>query len=76
MTSIGIPVKLVHEAVGHIVTIEVKAGTIYRGRLIDAEDNMNCQMREVTATAKEGRVTQCELVYISKYRYLIDPLRL
>lgn len=43
--SIGIPVKLLHEAEGHTVTIELKTGELYRGKLIEAEDNMNCQVR-------------------------------
>ena len=35
--SIGIPVKLLHEAENHIVTIEVKSGELYRGYLTEAE---------------------------------------
>lgn len=31
--SIGVPVKLLHEAVGHVVTIELKTGDTYRGKL-------------------------------------------
>lgn len=42
--SIGVPVKLLHEAEGHTVTIELKTGELYRGKLIEAEDNMNCQV--------------------------------
>lgn len=42
--SIGVPVKLLHEAEGHTVTMELKNGEIYRGHLIEAEDNMNCQV--------------------------------
>lgn len=40
--SIGVPVKLLHEAQGHIITIELKSGEIYRGKLSEAEDNFNC----------------------------------
>ena len=35
MGTVGIPVKLLHEALGHTVTIELKGGTTYRGRLFD-----------------------------------------
>lgn len=38
--SIGICVEVLHEAVGHIVTCE----TVYRGKLIETEDDMNCQV--------------------------------
>ena len=36
MTStIGIPIKLLNEAQGHIVTLELDLGTTYRGKLIE-----------------------------------------
>lgn len=41
--SIGVPIKVLHEAEGHIVTCETNTGEVYRGKLIEAEDNMNCQ---------------------------------
>lgn len=43
--SIGVPIKVLHEAEGHIVTCETNTGEVYRGKLIEAEDNMNCQVR-------------------------------
>ncbi|KAH0518200.1 Small nuclear ribonucleoprotein Sm D3 [Microtus ochrogaster] len=42
--SIGVPIKVLHEAEGHIVTCETNTGEVYRGKLIEAEDNMNCQL--------------------------------
>ena len=53
--GVGIPVKLLHEAEGHVVTVELKSGENYRGELIEAEDNWNCQMKNVQATAKVRR---------------------
>lgn len=38
--SIGVPIKVLHEAEGLIVTLELKTGELYRGKLIDSEDNM------------------------------------
>ncbi len=35
--SIGLPVKLLHEAENHIVTIEMKTGELFRGYLTEAE---------------------------------------
>ena len=35
--SIGVPIKLLHEAENHVVTVEVKSGELYRGYLIEAE---------------------------------------
>lgn len=73
--SIGVPIKVLHEAEGHIVTCETNTGEVYRGKLIEAEDNMNCQMMNITVTYRDGRVAQLENVYIrgSKIRFLILP---
>lgn len=73
--SIGVPIKVLHEAEGHIVTCETNTGEVYRGKLIEAEDNMNCQMTQITVTYRDGRVAQLENVYIrgSKIRFLILP---
>lgn len=73
--SIGVPIKVLHEAEGHIVTCETITGEVYRGKLIEAEDNMNCQMTQITVTYRDGRTASLENVYIrgSKIRFLILP---
>lgn len=43
--GVGIPVILLHDAEGGIVTIELKNGYTYRGILDEAQDNMNCTMK-------------------------------
>ncbi|KAF2635271.1 Sm-like ribonucleoprotein [Massarina eburnea CBS 473.64] len=76
MTStIGIPIKLLNEAAGHIITLEISSGEVYRGKLIEAEDNMNVQLKDITVTARDGRVSHLEQVYIrgSHVRYFIVP---
>lgn len=36
MTStIGIPIKLLNEAQGHIITLEITSGQTYRGKLLE-----------------------------------------
>ena len=35
---------VLHEAEGHVVTVESTTGEVYRGKLIEAEDNMNLQV--------------------------------
>nr|XP_039323330.1 uncharacterized protein LOC120363187 [Saimiri boliviensis boliviensis] len=74
-TSIGVPIKVLHEAEGHSVTCETNTGQLYRGKLTEAEDSMNCQMSNITVTYRDGRVAQLEQVYIrgSKIRFLILP---
>ncbi|KAG6505681.1 hypothetical protein ZIOFF_038046 [Zingiber officinale] len=73
--SLGIPVKLLHEAAGHIVTVELKSGELYRGTMIECEDNWNCQLESITYTAKDGKVSQLEHVFIrgSKVRFMVIP---
>lgn len=73
--SIGVPIKVLHEAEGHIITCETNTGEVYRGKLIEAEDNMNCQMQNITVTYRDGQVGNLENVYIrgSKIRFLILP---
>ena len=104
--SIGVPIKLLHEAQGHIITLELKTGQVYRGKLFEgalsflqarsfrivlllladysflsldlcrvAEDNMNVQLKDITVTARDGRVSQLDQVYIrgSHVRFFIVP---
>ena len=75
MAQLGVPIKLLHEAEGHIVTCETITGVVYRGKLLEAEDNMNCQMVAITCTARDGKVTKLEQVFIrgSQIRFLILP---
>lgn len=73
--SIGVPIKLMHEAEGHTVTIELKTGEIYRGFLIESEDNMNCQLNSITYTGRDGRMLEMDHAFIrgSKIRFMILP---
>lgn len=76
MTStIGIPIKLLNEAQGHVITLETTLGTTYRGKLLEAEDSMNIQLKDITLTARDGRVSHLDQVYIrgSHVRFFIVP---
>ena len=66
---------MLHEAQGHIITIELKSGSIYRGKLLDAEDSMNIQLKDITHTAKDGKVTHLDQVYVrgSQIRFIVVP---
>ncbi|PPR91217.1 hypothetical protein GOBAR_AA29467 [Gossypium barbadense] len=72
---LGIPVKLLHEASGHVVTVELKSGELYRGSMVECEDNWNCQLENITYTAKDGKISQLEHVFIrgSKVRFMVIP---
>ena len=75
MGTVGIPVKLLHEAVGHTITIELKGGVTYRGRLFDAEDNFNISMKDIAVTARDGKQTHLDSVYIrgNMVRFMVVP---
>ncbi|KAK0212564.1 small nuclear ribonucleoprotein Sm D3 [Desarmillaria ectypa] len=74
-SGLGVPVKLLHESLGHIITVELKTGQLYRGKLAEAEDNLNISLKEITVTARDGRVSQLDQVYIrgSMIRFFIVP---
>merc|ERR1712066_1171757 len=71
----AIPIKILHEAEGHIITVETATGEIYRGKLSEAEDNMNIQMMNVTITHRSGNTEQLQKIYIrgSQVRFMILP---
>ncbi|EIM20243.1 Sm-like ribonucleo protein [Wallemia mellicola CBS 633.66] len=71
----SVPIKLVHESLGHVVTIELKSGQMYRGKLQEAEDNLNVSLQDITVTARDGRVSQLDQVYIrgSMIKFLVVP---
>lgn len=73
--GVGIPVKLLHEAEGHVITAELKSGEMYRGELVEAEDSWNVQLKNVTATSKDGRNSHLEHIFIrgSRVRFVIIP---
>lgn len=75
MSTIGIPIKLLHESQGHIVTVELTNGQVYRGKLQEAEDSCNVQLRNVTGTARDGRVSHLDYVYLrgSHVRFFVIP---
>jgi small nuclear ribonucleoprotein D3 len=73
-----LPLKLIpctSHSQGHVVTLEITSGQVYRGKLIEAEDNMNVQLKDITVTARDGRVSHLDQVYIrgSHVRFFIVP---
>lgn len=55
--SSGIPVKILLDAVGTQVYLELETGESYSGRLTNVEDNMNVQLEDATKTARNGKTT-------------------
>lgn len=46
--AVSVPIKLLNEGEGHTVSIEIKTGDIYRGKLEEAEETMNCHLSQGT----------------------------
>eukprot|EP00035_Acanthoeca_spectabilis_P035022 m.32079 g.32079 ORF g.32079 m.32079 type:complete len:123 (-) comp7005_c0_seq1:205-573(-) len=74
-SNLGIPVKLLHEASGHVITCELKSGDMYRGKLTNVEDNMNVQFAECTRTDRLGRTFEMQTVFIrgNQIRFFVVP---
>ena len=45
--GVGLPIILLHDAEGAVVTVELKDGSLYRGILDEAQDNMNCTIKVI-----------------------------
>jgi small nuclear ribonucleoprotein D3 len=73
--AVSTPVKLLHEAVGHVITLELKSGELYRGHLMTTEDNMNCLMEGVKVTSRDGKLSQLDQVFLkgSQIRFFVVP---
>ncbi|CDR37583.1 CYFA0S01e12684g1_1 [Cyberlindnera fabianii] len=73
--SAGIPVKLLSEAQGHVVSLELNSGETYRGKLVESEDNMNVQLNDITVTSREGKVTHLDNAFVrgSNIRFFVVP---
>jgi len=73
--KVSVPIKVLLEAVGHVVTVEVKNGESYRGQLEDAEETMNLHLAVVTHTARDGSKKKLEHVFVrgSQVKFMVLP---
>lgn len=73
--TIGIPIKVLHEAKGLIVSVELKTGQTYRGIMLNIEDNMNMQLRDVSVMARDGQASNMETCFLrgSQIRFVQVP---
>jgi small nuclear ribonucleoprotein D3 len=75
MAQSSVPLAVLHEGEGHVVTIELKSGVVYRGNLEGSDETMNVQLSSVTMMARDGSVSKCEHVYLrgSQVRFVVLP---
>ena len=62
---VGIPIVLLHDAEGAVITVETKRGEIIRGLLFEAEDMMNLYLKKaVVLGPKPGAKRKVDQIYI------------
>lgn len=74
--STSVPIKLLNEAQGHVVSLELTNGDTYRGKLQDSEDSMNVSLEDVTVTkGKTGESSFKSSVFVrgSMIRFISVP---
>ena len=49
--------------------VELKSGEVYRGTLVEAEDNWNCQLTNVSLTGRDGALflQKIDVVVVALY---------
>ena len=72
---IGVPIKLLHEAEHHVITVELVTGEQLRGYLMEAEDTMNMRLDDVHVIARDGKKYELAQVWIrgSQIRFVVIP---
>ncbi|GCA63222.1 Like-Sm (LSM) domain containing protein, LSm4/SmD1/SmD3 [Kipferlia bialata] len=75
MSTVTVPVSLFHEAEGFVITIECRNGDLFRGTLMNHEDNFNCRLVDVTQTTASGEVHQMAHMFLrgSQIRFISVP---
>lgn len=61
---VGIPIVLLHDAEGAVITVETKTGELIRGLLFEAEDMMNLYLKNAVIYNKSGLKRKVDQVYI------------
>mmetsp|Transcript_20836 Transcript_20836/g.67107 ORF Transcript_20836/g.67107 Transcript_20836/m.67107 type:complete len:165 (+) Transcript_20836:94-588(+) len=76
--GVGVPVILMHDGEGTIVTVECKNGDLYRGFLDETEDNFNAVLKDATKTTADGKRVQIDHIFIrgSQICFFVFPTML
>lgn len=72
--NLGVPLKLLKEFLGRKITVEASCGEIYKGELLEAEENMSLCLKEVNATLVDGKNVDMKSVYIKGSRIRLISL--
>mmetsp|Transcript_51113 Transcript_51113/g.91358 ORF Transcript_51113/g.91358 Transcript_51113/m.91358 type:complete len:148 (-) Transcript_51113:1171-1614(-) len=71
----SVPLRILSDAVRSTIAVEMITGEVYRGFLLEVQDNMNCRMNNITVTYRDGRTRHLDHVFIrgSKVRFMVLP---
>jgi small nuclear ribonucleoprotein D3 len=62
---VGIPIVLLHDAEGAVITVETKRGELIRGLLFEAEDMMNLYLKKAVVHGPQpGAKRNVEQIYV------------
>ena len=61
---VGIPIVLLHDAEGAVVSVETKNGEIIRGLLFEAEDMMNLYIKNAVVWNVHGVKRKVDQLYL------------
>jgi small nuclear ribonucleoprotein D3 len=61
---VGIPIVLLHDAEGAVITVETQKGELIRGLLFEAEDMMNLYIKNAIVTDANGVKRKTNQVYL------------
>uniref|UniRef100_A0A7S4VE27 Small nuclear ribonucleoprotein Sm D3 n=1 Tax=Ditylum brightwellii TaxID=49249 RepID=A0A7S4VE27_9STRA len=61
---VGIPIVLLHDAEGSVVSVETKNGELIRGLLFEAEDMMNLYLKKAVVLNPQGVKRSVDQVYV------------
>merc|ERR1711879_209178 len=62
--GIGIPLKLINESIGHVISVDLKNGSFIRGDLFNVEDNWNIQLKNALIKDKTGIHLILDVIFI------------
>lgn len=62
--KMSIPLKVLYDALGMVVSLEVTNGEVYHGTLTELQDTMNVLLTDASKTSQSGRVTKMESVLV------------
>eukprot|EP00586_Coscinodiscus_wailesii_P016115 CAMPEP_0172511200 /NCGR_PEP_ID=MMETSP1066-20121228/234618_1 /TAXON_ID=671091 /ORGANISM="Coscinodiscus wailesii, Strain CCMP2513" /LENGTH=149 /DNA_ID=CAMNT_0013290487 /DNA_START=107 /DNA_END=553 /DNA_ORIENTATION=+ len=72
---VGIPIVLLHDAEGAVITVETKSGELIRGLLFEAEDMMNLYVKNAVVFNPDGKKRKVDQIYLrgSQIVFIVLP---